>query len=156
MHAAPCSQSYSFVSDYVGPEFLWFTAKCQERTVAMWKAIAARYANQNVIAGYDLINESVTTDAKLLDLYRRTTAAIRQVDGNHLLIYEGNTVAQTFDFMTAPLDANAMLSVHDYTTTSPATSPRGCRATTRRQGGSTRRCGSASSARPGSTRSRST
>jgi hypothetical protein len=121
LQSAPCSQSYSFTSDYTGPDFLWFKAACQDRTVALWKAIAARYANENVIAGYDLLNESVTTDANLLALYTRITAAIRSVDRNHLLIYEGNSVARTFDFMPAPLDANQMLSFHDYTSTTPGT-----------------------------------
>lgn len=119
LQSAPCSQSYSFTSDYTGPEFLWSNAGCQDRTVALWKAIAARYAGEHVIAGYDLLNESVTTDADLLGLYTRITSAIRSVDRNHLLIYEGNSLARAFDFMRAPLDANQMLSFHDYTSMAP-------------------------------------
>jgi endoglucanase len=114
MQAAPCSQTYSFTSDYVGPEYLWSSSACQDRLVAVWKAIAARYANENVIAGYDLLNETVVGDDQLLSLYKRLTAAIRSVDHNHLLIYEGSSVARRFDLFATPLDSNQMLSFHDY------------------------------------------
>ncbi len=82
--------------------------------VAMWKAIAARYANENIIAGYDLLGETIVSDQQLLALYKRVTAAIRAVDRNHTIIYEGNFMARTFDPFTAPLDSNEMLSFHDY------------------------------------------
>jgi hypothetical protein len=114
MQAAPCAQNMAFVSDYTPPNLLWWSAQCQARTVAMWKAIAARYARANVIAGYDLLNEPVTTDQSLLALYSRITAAIRRVDRNHLLIYEGNDAALSFSAFTAPLDSNEVVSPHDY------------------------------------------
>jgi endoglucanase len=114
MQAAPCSQTYSFTSDYVGPEHLWSSSKCQDRLVALWRAIGARYASDNVIAGYDLLNETIIGDNQLLDLYKRLTAAIRSVDRNHLLIYEGNYVARRFELFATPLDSNQMLSFHDY------------------------------------------
>jgi aryl-phospho-beta-D-glucosidase BglC (GH1 family) len=114
MHAAPCSQTYSFTADYVGPSYLWSSQQCRDRYVALWKAIAARYANDNVIAGYDLLNEPMVGDQALLSLYKRVTAAVRQVDPNHLLIYEGNNLAKSFTAFTTPLDPNEMLSFHDY------------------------------------------
>ncbi len=114
MAVAPCSQMYAFISDYVGGPYLWSLQQCQDRMVAMWKAIAARYANENAIAGYDLLNETIVSDAQLLALYQRVTAAIRQVDRSHLLIYEGNDMARTFTMLTQPLDSNEMLSFHDY------------------------------------------
>jgi Cellulase (glycosyl hydrolase family 5)/Ca-dependent carbohydrate-binding module xylan-binding len=114
MQAAPCSQMYAFISDYVGPDFLWSSAQCQDRMAALWKAIAARYTHQNVVAGYDLLGETIIGDAQLLALYKRVTAAIRQVDRNHVIIYEGNYMARTFDLFTALPDSNAMLSFHDY------------------------------------------
>jgi hypothetical protein len=114
MHAAPCSQSFSFISDYTGPAYMWTSPGCQDRMVNMWKAIAARYANENIVAGYDLLNETMAGDVQLLNLYKRTTAAIRQVDPNHTIIYEGNNLARDLDFMTEPLDSNQMVSQHDY------------------------------------------
>ena len=121
MHVAPCSQNMGFTEDYIGgPDFLWTTPACQDRTVALWKAIAQRYASEKIIAGYDLLNESVTSDANLLSLYQRITTAIRQVDINHLLIYEGNNTATTFTVFAAPLDSNEMISVHDYSWNEPS------------------------------------
>jgi aryl-phospho-beta-D-glucosidase BglC (GH1 family) len=119
MHTAPCSQLRSFTSDYVAPAYMWTSQQCQDRMVAMWKAIAARYANENTIAGYDLLNESMVSDQQLLGIYQRATAAIRQVDVNHLLIYEGNNLASTFSAFTTPLDPNEMLSFHDYAFENP-------------------------------------
>ena len=59
---APCSQSYSFTSDYTGPEFLWFTAACQDRTVALWKAI-------EIYAGRDrIIHATATGDGVRYDV----------------------------------------------------------------------------------------
>jgi endoglucanase len=120
MQAAPCGQSMAFVSDYTPPNFLWWSSQCQARTVAMWKAIAARYASQNVVAGYDLLGEPVTSDQSLLTLYQQITAAIRQVDPNHVLIYEGNNAALSFSAFTARLDSNEMVSPHDYAWEEPA------------------------------------
>jgi aryl-phospho-beta-D-glucosidase BglC (GH1 family) len=114
MSVAPCSQMYAFISDYVGGPDLWSSFQCQDRMVALWKAVAARYANSNVIAGYDVLNETIIGDGQLLSLYQRVTAAIRSVDPNHMLIYEGNDMARTFTLFSAPLDPNEMLSVHDY------------------------------------------
>lgn len=114
MHVAPCSQTYGFTADYVSGPILPNSAQCQQRFVAMWQAIAARYAGQNAIAGYDLLNEPMSSDSQLLALYQSVTAAIRQVDPNHLIIYEGNDLAHTFNLFTKPLDGNEMLEFHDY------------------------------------------
>ncbi len=118
MHVAPCSQTIGFTADYVGGPDLWGSEACKDRMVALWKAIAARYANDNVIAGYDLLNEPVASNQQLISLYQRVTAAIRQVDTNHLIIYEGNDLAREFNGFTAPLDSNEMFEFHDYSWTS--------------------------------------
>jgi endoglucanase len=114
LHAAPNGQTWSFTSDHTGWSLLWWSPSAQDRTVALWRKIAARYADETTIAGYDLLNESVTGDADLLRLYKRITAAIREVDKNHMLIYEGNDLGRTFSLFTEPLDANQALSIHDY------------------------------------------
>jgi hypothetical protein len=114
MQAAPCGQGMGFVSDYTGPSLLWWSPQCQDRTVAIWRAIAQRYANENTIAGYDLIGEPYTTDQSLVPFYQRLTSAIRSVDTNHTIIYEGNAAALSFTGFTAPFDSNEMISPHDY------------------------------------------
>jgi endoglucanase len=114
MHAAPCGQNIGFTSDYTGPTQMWGNEDCLRRTVNLWQAIANRYNQETTVAGYDLLGEPWTSDRDLLSIYQRITAAIRQEDTNHLLIYEGNYLAHTFDLFDKPLDHNAMLSGHDY------------------------------------------
>lgn len=115
LHAAPGGQNVFFIAD---PDkvSLWKSELNQERTVALWHAIAKRYADRGIIAGYDLLNEpKVNAPADLLKLYERIIDTIRTVDSHHLLIVEGNNLAQQFDvFKTAP-DPNMAFSFHYYT-----------------------------------------
>jgi hypothetical protein len=114
MQVAPCSQAIFFTHDYVSYPDLWGSSACQDRAVNLWKTIAQRYANQNIVAGYDLLGEPTASDTALRGMYQHITAAIRQVDTNHLLIYEGNGASLSFTAFTAPFDSNMMISPHDY------------------------------------------
>ncbi len=114
MHGAPCSQGRAFVFDYVTGDDLWGSQQCQDRAVALWRAIADRYKNENVILGFDLLGEPIIHDAILVNFYKRLTAAIREVDRNHILIYEGSNMGRDFGLFTVPLDSNQVLSFHDY------------------------------------------
>ena len=114
MHDAPCGQSRLFTANYAGGPTLWQSSECQDSTVAIWKAIAERYSQNNTVLGYDLLNEPATTDAQLIALYRRITAAIRQADNNHVIIYEGNGLATDFSIFTSRFDDDEMLSLHAY------------------------------------------
>lgn len=69
---------------------LWTRAENQKRLKALWKAIAARYSNEPVIAGYDLLNEPVTNVSitQWQDLAQEIIDGIRQVDANHMIIVE--------------------------------------------------------------------
>ncbi len=69
---------------------LWFNKKNQRRYMALWKAIAKRYANEKIIAGYDLLNEPVVTRSidQWRDLANRTVKEIRSVDKNHVMVME--------------------------------------------------------------------
>ncbi len=69
---------------------LWEQPVFQDRTVALWRAIAARYADEPVVIGYDLVNEPVVTrdKAQWQGLAQRIARAIREVDTNHLVIVE--------------------------------------------------------------------
>lgn len=113
MHAAPGSQSLAFVSDYNGTGFLWWTEASRRRTVALWRAIAARYAGHPAIAGYDLLNEPVTSMSSLMALYRRIISAIREVDPVTPVFTEGNDAAQNLTDMER-LDDNQVLEFHYY------------------------------------------
>jgi endoglucanase len=69
---------------------LWRVTANQDRMVALWRAIAARYRDEPALAGYDLLNEPVVAGASTAweDLARRTAAAIREIDARHALFVE--------------------------------------------------------------------
>lgn len=69
---------------------LWNDPAMQDRFIALWQAIAARYAFEPTIAGFDLLNEPVPTQNKQQwrDLATRTIAAVRQVDAHHMIFVE--------------------------------------------------------------------
>ena len=116
LHAAPGGQSAMFTADPQGPERLWASEAYQARTVALWKAIAERYRDRAIIAGYDLLNEPVPPAADdLIALYADLIAAIRSVDPNHLIIVEGAGYARDFSIFAGPLTHNQAYSFHMYT-----------------------------------------
>jgi len=119
MHCAPGGQSKDNIADADGIEArLWTEPANQDRTVEIWRKIAERYANEEMIAGYDLINETVlppgiaSTDLRLL--FMRITTAIREVDQNHIVFIEGNWYATDFTSLTPHWDVNLVYSFHKY------------------------------------------
>ena len=120
MHAAPGGQNPNNISDSDGEAKLWTQPANQDRTVEIWKTIAARYADKVWIGGYDLINEPVLPDGysnlDLRNLYMRIASAIREVDNNHMLFLEGNWFATDFADLTPPIlyGSNVAYSFHKY------------------------------------------
>ena len=116
LHAAPGGQSSSFTAD---PDFLinlWNGSINQDRTKRLWKAIATRYRNKGIIAGYDLLNEpNTSSNADLTNLYHDIIDSIRSVDTHHLIFLEGNNYAQDFGFFTSIPDTNCCFEFHIYT-----------------------------------------
>jgi endoglucanase len=114
LHAAPGGQSDTFVSDPDRTN-LWESEENRKRTIALWRAIASRYAKQRFVYGYELLNEPVAKKwTDLIGIYSRITSAIREVDQNHMIIYQGNKHGREFSGFSEPLDANAALSYHTY------------------------------------------
>lgn len=129
LHAAPGGQGKDAnISDY-NPALpsLWESAENQRKTVALWRKLAERYANEPVIAGYDLINEpnwafrgkhqngcDETDNAEIRKLYMDITAAIREVDKNHIIFIEGNCWANNFKGILPSWDSNMVISFHRY------------------------------------------
>ena len=122
LHAAPGGQGYDQgISDY-NPDYpsLWESPANREKTVALWKRLAERYANEPWVAGYDLINEpnwDLPGGTLLKQLYRTITDSIRTVDTNHILFIEGNWFANDFTGLTPPWDDNMVYSPHKYWST---------------------------------------
>lgn len=116
LHAAPGGQNSGFISD---PDFLinlWNSASNQKRTKRLWKAIADRYKDRGIIAGYDLLNEpNLANDTQMVELYNDIIDSVRLVDNNHMIFLEGNNYAADFDMFTTLPDPNVCFEFHFYT-----------------------------------------
>ncbi len=119
LHAAPGGQGHeAAISDY-NPEYpsLWQSKANRDKTVALWKKLAERYADEPWIGGYDLINEpnwELTGNTLLWQLYKEITDSIRTADTNHIVIIEGNWFANDFANLSSPWDDNMVYSPHKY------------------------------------------
>jgi endoglucanase len=69
---------------------LWDKPEAQERLIRLWTAIADHCKGEAAVAGYDLLNEPVTTRSKSQwhDLAGRLAVAIRAADPDHMLFVE--------------------------------------------------------------------
>jgi endoglucanase len=119
MHAAPGGQNKENHSDSDGIEArLWTNRANQVLAFKIWKKIAQRYANREIVGGYDLLNEPVLpsgySNDVLRDFYHELTDSIRTVDKNHIVFIEGNWYATDFRDLTPPFVSNMVYSFHKY------------------------------------------
>jgi len=118
MHCAPGGQNEGNISDSDGEAKLWTIPSNQERTIEIWKRIAERYAIEEWIVGYDLLNEPVLpsgfSGADLRDFYIRCKDAVREVDSNHIIFIEGNWYATDFSGLPPRFDSNMVWAFHKY------------------------------------------
>jgi hypothetical protein len=123
MHCAPGGQTGDNIDDGDGYPFLFESEKDQQLTADIWKRIASRYKNESIIIGYDLLNEPIATyfdadhfNPKLEGLYKRITAAIREVDKNHLIFLGGAQWDSNFAPFGTPFDSKLVYTFHKYWT----------------------------------------
>jgi endoglucanase len=119
LHAAPGGQGYDAgISDYDPTKpSLWESQENRDKMVALWKNLAERYADEQWVAGYDLLNEpnwDLPGGTALRNLYGEITDSIRTVDPRHILFIEGNWFANDFTGLTPPWDDNMVYSPHKY------------------------------------------
>jgi hypothetical protein len=123
MHAAPCGQTGDNIDDSHGYPFLFVSPSCQDTFVEVWTEIARHYRDEPTILGYGLLNEPIAhffddgrpmLEEGLLALYKRTTAAIREVDPNHIVIIGGSVWNTNFDFLGEPFADNLVFEFHKY------------------------------------------
>lgn len=99
-HAAPGGQNTTPPSDSTtGYSQLWESAHYQDRTVALWEALARRYARHPALLGYNLLNEPQTNQHGELDpdeqvaamnaLYHRLLRALRSIDTQGWIVISG-------------------------------------------------------------------
>jgi len=119
LHAAPGGQGRDEgISDYdTTKPSLWESEENRNKTVALWRRLAERYADEQWVAGYDLLNETnweMDNNIPLKELYLELTSAIREVDQRHIIFIEGNWFANDFTNLTPPWDDNLVYSPHKY------------------------------------------
>ena len=130
LHAAPGGQGTDLAISDRDPTkpSLWDSAENQRRTVALWREIARRYANNPWVGGYDILNEpnwdfegpggshgcEDKNNRPISALYKRITSAIRELDRNHLIVIEGNCWGNNYRGITPDWDDKLVLSFHKY------------------------------------------
>lgn len=115
LHAAPGCQNHDWHSDSLGKAQLWSKKSNRRQTYALWEFLADRYKDEPAIAGYDLVNEPVLDNMRLLnEFYRETIKAIRRSDKNHILFVEGSRWSQVVDVLEDFNDDNWAYSIHFY------------------------------------------
>ncbi|MBO5707977.1 MAG: cellulase family glycosylhydrolase [Bacteroidales bacterium] len=94
MHDAPGGQTGDNIDDSYGYPWLLESEASQKLFCDIWKKIAQYYKDEPVILAYDLINEPIAPyfdnvedlNDLLEPLHKRVTAAIREVDTNHIIM----------------------------------------------------------------------
>jgi hypothetical protein len=130
LHAAPGGQGSDLAISDRDPTqpSLWDSAENQRRTVALWREIARRYADNPWVGGYDILNEpnwdfgkpggghgcNDKSNRPITALYKRITAAIREHDRNHLIVIEGNCWGNNYAGITPNWDDKLVISFHKY------------------------------------------
>lgn len=125
LHDAPGGQNpISTVSDVPSTHHmprLWegtSAAANQRKTIALWRALATRYADAAGVGGYDLLNEPALPSGvggnALAKLYGEIIEAVRSVDPHHMIVIEGNDYAHDFSTLQALSDSNILYEFHEY------------------------------------------
>lgn len=121
LHGAPGGQTGTNIDDSPNrlPE-LFMHQRYRDATIELWREIARRYRDRESVLGYDLLNEPLPEEwqhryeAELVQLYRDLTAAIREIDQRHLLVYEGSHWATNWSPLRQRFDDNQLLQFHRY------------------------------------------
>ena len=123
MHDCPGGQTGDNIDDGHGYPWLFESEPSQQLFCDIWQRIAARYQDEPVILGYELMNEPIAhyfenkedLNKKLEPLYQRAVKAIRQVDKNHVILLGGARWNSDFYmFNDWKFDDNIMYTCHRY------------------------------------------
>lgn len=131
LHAAPGGQGNDLPISDRNPALpsLWESAANRQKTIALWRKLAERFAEEPWIAGYDIINEpnwgfedpqkdfrgtAERSNIPLRELMIQITQAIREVDKKHIIIIEGNGFGNNYRGVLPSWDDNLVLSFHKY------------------------------------------
>jgi endoglucanase len=131
LHCAPGGQNpLAAISDVPSADRvarLWqgpTAAENRRRTIALWRALAARYASARSVGGYDLLNEpdlpAGVPETELATFYEAVITTIRTVDPAHMIVVEGDHYAHDFSALGAIPGDNLMYEFHAYAIFTPA------------------------------------
>lgn len=130
LHATPGGQGNDLNISDRDPSLpsLWESDANKQKTIALWRRLAERYANEPWIGAYDIINEpnwgfekpddkngcNEEKNAPLRQLMVDITKAIREVDKKHIIIIEGNCWGNNYRGVFPLWDNNLVVSFHKY------------------------------------------
>jgi endoglucanase len=121
LHAAPGGQTGTNIDDSNGYPWLFDSSQEQAHLIAIWQRLAKHYKNNPTVIGYDVLNEPIPPypslaplDVKLEPLYKKLTAAIRQIDSHHILFLGGVQWDANFSIFGPPFDNNTVYTFHKY------------------------------------------
>ncbi|AFH50296.1 Endoglucanase [Ignavibacterium album JCM 16511] len=123
MHCAPAGQTGDNIDDSFGYPFLFDSPLAQEHTTQIWKRLAEIYKDEEIVIGYDLLNEPIAhyfdvdrLKPLLEPLYKKITTAIRKVDSNHIIFLGGAIWDSDFSIFNKPFDDKLVYTFHKYWT----------------------------------------
>ena len=122
LHGAPGGQTGTNIDDSPNNRPELFTDEGYwDLTIKLWELLASRYRDDKTVLGYDLLNEPLAPQhwteelsRSLILLYKELTQAIRLIDPNHLLMFEGTHWASNWEIFTEVFDSNSALQFHKY------------------------------------------
>ncbi|KAA1470976.1 glycoside hydrolase [Dentipellis sp. KUC8613] len=118
LHTAPGGQNTDWHAD-AGTHIanFWLHKDFQDRSVWLWEELAKHYRQNEWIAGYNPLNEPTdATQTRVIAFYDRVYAAIRAIDPDHAIYFDGNTFASDFSHFGEVYKKwdNVAYSIHDY------------------------------------------
>jgi len=123
LHAAPGVQARDWNAESAcGEAFLWEHEHFQERTFAVLQRIAARYRDEETVAGIEVLNEPVVWDDEVFHRFNmQAVRAVRQADPNHVIVVSGNLWGSTVQGLRPEVfeDPQVMPTAHCYITHAP-------------------------------------
>jgi len=121
LHAAPGGQTGINHDDGPGYPLMFYVPRHRDRTVALWREIAARFRGRKALIGYDLLNEPIapyhdvaTLNPRLEPFYRRVTEAIREVDPGRIVFLGGGQWSSTVAMFGEPFAGNLAYTYHAF------------------------------------------
>ncbi|KAF4565599.1 Endo-1,4-beta-xylanase 5 [Pleurotus pulmonarius] len=118
MHTAPGGQNTDWHCDSgTHQAAFWIHKDFQDRSIWLWEELAKHYAGNKWIAGYNPLNEPTDpTQTRVVEFYDRVYQAIRAIDPDHAIFFDGNTFASDFSHFgdIHKKWSNTAYSIHDY------------------------------------------